>query len=345
MTAEFKVGDKVEYIEDHDGRTAGTKGTVTRAFEGNNLIVVTDEFGAENHALRSRFKHAEKLAPLTYKGLTVGDKVRCTGAYWEGLEGTVSGFNDDFVDIICTKFPDTTSSFSSLRLGKSICATVGGKGVSASDLEKIEPAFKVGDVVNFVGKVMGFEAQTVTVVSIDRSSSVSSTYPIRVRRADGLTCPVREDELEHITKPKAAEVTTIKYADIQVGDKIKRTRTYLSGAVEVREGVVKRKGDGYLSDDSALILAYSEDDSKKGVVLELLERAEPKPEDRLVDGAKIGAQIVVTTIGARKLYRKAKENLWETVVIKQGSVHIGFNWSDKEMKMHLEGSDAKRVGH
>ncbi len=72
--------------------------------------------------------------------------------------------------------------------------------------------------------------------------------------------------------------TIISYEDIREGDTIKRTRTYLSGATDTREGVAAHEGDYYWADkDDAFILAYSGDSHNEDTTLELVNRPEPEP--------------------------------------------------------------------
>jgi len=77
------------------------------------------------------------------------------------------------------------------------------------------------------------------------------------------------------------------FADIQVGDTIRRTQTFKSGATEVREGTVGHKASWYAEDGSDYILAYDTDD-KPEVTLELLNRPEPEPVKEVWEDAKVG---------------------------------------------------------
>ena len=211
----------------------------------------------------------ELIQSPALKGLAVGDKVRYNGTLWNNLEGTVSAINGSYIDVLVTKLHDNAFPHTSLEVGKTLTETCGGKGVSPSSLEKIEPPFT--------------------------------------------------------------------FADIQVGDTIRRTATY-KGATEVREGVVGIKGSYYFANEQGnYILAYDTDGTSSitDVTLELLNRPEPVKE--AWETAKAGDRLVVkASNGATRVLTKQKSGEWDTLVITSyGSSHIGFTRTDESLKEDL----------
>ncbi|UDL16622.1 hypothetical protein SEA_ATUIN_228 [Arthrobacter phage Atuin] len=73
------------------------------------------------------------------------------------------------------------------------------------------------------------------------------------------------------------ELKEVKYADVRVGDKLRRTETTEIGTVMITEGVVHQKDHRWADtkDDIALSFRYEEYGAKV-VVVELLHRPEPK---------------------------------------------------------------------
>lgn len=76
------------------------------------------------------------------------------------------------------------------------------------------------------------------------------------------------------------ELKKVKYEDVRVGDKLRRTETTEIGTVMITEGVVHQKDDKWADtkDDIALSFRYEEFGAK--VVVELLHR--PAPKDHVI---------------------------------------------------------------
>lgn len=320
MTTAFKAGDKVEYVKDHDGRKAGTKATVKSV--GIDLITVEDEYGKDNMIFPYRVK------PVSATEFKVGDKVELLMDYMWANKG----------DVLTVIDP---SRHGNPYLEHDATGKHMGGFSHRFKLIEATPTFKVGDRVRITAT--DWQGRTGTVTNPHRGTSL---WPVEVE-VDGAGNGIYDaHELEHITEPEAEEVKTFNYADIQKGDKIRRTKTYPSGSVEVREGVVTYPADGGYWSDGAFILAYDSDAFKSSVTLELLERPEPvkTPEETLVDGAKIGTEILLDLKnGVRKLYTKEAEDTWTTLVIKPYGVHKGFDWTDARMKVNLKDRDTKLV--
>lgn len=129
------------------------------------------------------------------------------------------------------------------------------------------------------------------------------------------------------------------FADIQVGDEIRRSVTRPSGTTEVREGVVRSKSGVYATDSTnkGYILAYNSDGdpAKPQVVLTLLNRPEPPKEPELWEDRKPGEQIAAYCKDGGELDRiftKREDGDWDTLVMNtSGRIQKGFSRSDKEL--------------
>jgi hypothetical protein len=132
--------------------------------------------------------------------------------------------------------------------------------------------------------------------------------------------------------------TSFTFADIQVGDTIRRTRTYVDGSTAIREGVVANRGSYYWENkDSTLILAQEDDTDNQQVTLELLNRPEPEPvKPTLLENSQIGDRISVTdNRGVVKLYTKTHKDSWKTLVYPKHSAqpHNGFTWGTAHVEL------------
>ena len=123
------------------------------------------------------------------------------------------------------------------------------------------------------------------------------------------------------------------FADIQVGDTIRRTATF-NGATEVREGVVGSKGSYYWANEQGnYILAYNTD-GKEGVTLELLNRPEPEPVKADWELAKTGDRLVVEGKETTRILTKQADGLWDTLLIRTWSEPSrGIRRADKEVAL------------
>lgn len=142
--------------------------------------------------------------------------------------------------------------------------------------------FKVGDKVEFIENYGNYKkGDTVTVTLIRQRLISANGYK-------GST-----ECFDYRLKLVPPEFT---YEDIQKGDTIRRTQTYLSGAKDVREGVAVRQGSYYWADAGrGFILAFDEDTDWEGVTLELLNRPTPPEPKKPWEDAKPGTVLRRTT--------------------------------------------------
>ena len=132
------------------------------------------------------------------------------------------------------------------------------------------------------------------------------------------------------------------FADIQVGDKIRRTKVYADGATEVREGVAGYKGSYYWANfGKNFILAYDpEHEALEGVTYELLERPEP-PAPKLWENRKPGDQLITYSPDGRldRIFTKRAENSWVTVFVgPEDKLRKGFPRNDVQVAAFVEES-------
>jgi hypothetical protein len=144
-------------------------------------------------------------------------------------------------------------------------------------------------------------------------------------------------------QPAPAELETIEFADIQVGDTIKRTKTSESGTVYTVVGVVAHKSSHYAEDEGYKHVLYSKyDDDDEEVTLKLVSRPEPElvvVEPKITDNKPVGAQVVRKNNGDNTVFTKKDEDLWSTLYLnKDGSVHASYmTWTDEEIQNLVEG--------
>lgn len=121
------------------------------------------------------------------------------------------------------------------------------------------------------------------------------------------------------------------FADIQVGDKIRRTLTRPTGTTEVREGVVSDKDALYATDTDPgktaatnYILAYDSDGhpDKPQVKLELLERPEPP---HWTESKPVGALGVVSYGTSTKTLYKLGDDRWRVTYATTGNSYVQSN--------------------
>lgn len=202
--------------------------------------------------------------------------------------------------------------------------------------------FKVGDRVRYkktdeFPRLKGWEAEvveinltskgTTRVRTLKNPGNATGTYA-------GKTGLYYTNNLELIDSP-------FTFADIQVGDKIRRTYTRETGTTEVREGVVSRKDESVATDTSkpigSYILAYSSDGdpAKPQVKLELLER--PEKELELWEDRKPGDKIVTyLSDGLDRIFTKREDGLWDTLVYTSGKkIGKGFPRADQDIAAYL----------
>lgn len=123
---------------------------------------------------------------------------------------------------------------------------------------------------------------------------------------------------------------TFTFADIQVGDRIRRTLTRPSGTTEVREGVVAQKSALYAMDTTPgktaainYILAYDSDGhpDKPQVVLELLDRPKPK---HWTETKPVGSVALHTHVSGPlvKTVKKVAEGTWEVKYLSNNNTFV-----------------------
>lgn len=195
-----------------------------------------------------------------------------------------------------------------------------------------------GDCNTFSGRLGGFKpAEGVITEPGSGTTHLRLTSPVQGYR-EGSVVGLFTSNLELITP-------AFTFADIQVGDKIRRTLTRDTGTTEVREGVVVEKSGLYALDakhtgraGDSYILAYNSDSdpAKPQVVLELLDRPEKEPE--LWENRKAGDKIT-SYDGAGKLSRiftKREDGDWDTLVLNcEGKIQKGFLRSQRDLSQYI----------
>lgn len=201
---------------------------------------------------------------------------------------------------------------------------------------KVEHEHKVGDRVTVKGwedtENPSWEGRTGTVYDADHQDAVCVKF-------DDDKHPNRGGwEAKYLVPAEKP----FGFEDIQEGDTIRRTKVYKSGALEVREGTVGKRGDYYWADETGhFILAYdAESETGEGVTYELLERPEPPKEPEIWEDRKPGDKLVSYFKHDGKLERiftKQEDGEWSTLVMgTSGKLQKGFPRSDKELAAHLK---------
>ena len=204
--------------------------------------------------------------------------------------------------------------------------------------------FKAGDKVRykgdcnvFSGQLGGYEpAEGVVVEASGRDvTNLRLTTPVE-RYPVGSVVGLFTHNLEL--------VPSFKFSDIQVGDKIRRTRKYESGALEVREGTVGNRARDWVGQGN-FILAYSSDDANEQVTLELLERPEPKHWAEEKPVGSIALHTPKSKVGAdnRKRFRKVDENRWEVLYFMDKDSQLYTNKNLKQTFASLDPADLEWI--
>lgn len=174
--------------------------------------------------------------------------------------------------------------------------------------------FKVGDRVEFV-EDYGFGADKGAQGVV--TALVSGGTFVRVELDNG---PTVEPFPHRLQKVEPA----FTFADIQVGDKIRRTLTRDTGTTEVREGTVVEKSSLYALDakrtgrvGDSYILAYDSDGdpAKPQVKLELLDRPKPK---HWTETKPVGSVAIYLAGMFTKTFRKTGDDEWVVVYPEDG---------------------------
>jgi hypothetical protein len=208
--------------------------------------------------------------------------------------------------------------------------------------------FKAGDKVKysgscetFSGKKGGFKPAEGVIMEPGRSgiTNLQLTSAVQGYKEGSVVCLFTQ-HLELIPAEPA-----FTFADIQVGDKIRRTLTRETGTTEVREGVVTNKSTLYATDTTSgktstvnYILAYDSDGdpAKPQVVLELLER--PEKELELWENREAGNKIVtyLKEDGLDRIFTKREDGMWDTLVYTRGKkLGKGFPRADEDIAAYL----------
>ena len=206
--------------------------------------------------------------------------------------------------------------------------------------------FKVGDKVKYTGDCATFSGalgghQPAEGVVTDVGNRIGTTrveLTSRVRGySEGSSVSLFTRNLELIKEP----VKPFTFADIQKGDKIRRTKVYGSGATEVREGVAETKGSYYWADETTnFILAYDPTSEFGDVTYELLERPEPPKEPELWENREPGDKLVSyfkNDGNVERIFTKTDAGTWDTIVMSTaGKLQKGFVRSDHELAAYLK---------
>lgn len=335
-----------------DRIAVGTPVTVAKKYghhDGQNLVVMSDEGGGYGvgivgndperaHSSRHGWLYYDDhdVTPKTQESKVTqfkeGDKVEFIENYprgdsrvFTGAKATITRGNDSDNLVWLTMDSDGTT-----------------QGVFTRRLKLIEePAFKAGDRVTVKGYPSNsWDGRTGVIDYVSYGEAIIDFEDDKQFKSGGFAFKY----LVPAEKPKP-----FTFADIQVGDTIRRTQTLKGGAKEVREGVVGWKKSWYVATaDDTYILAYDTDDTLKvkDVTLELLNRPEPELVKEAWETAQKGDRLVVKgQTGATRILTKQKSGSWETLVIPADGVsHIGFTRSDAEVKAQLATKSFNGVG-
>lgn len=125
-----------------------------------------------------------------------------------------------------------------------------------------------------------------------------------------------------MTKYEAGD--EILFADIEKGDRIRRTTTYADGGISVEEGIAAKYGSFYWDTSEGLTLAFDNDDDDKDIMVVLVERPSPDlPKER---GAIIKAKKVRGTVGDFVLIRDDDKNWRSAVLIDDAEYGGSYYW-------------------
>jgi hypothetical protein len=256
---------------------------------------------------------------LTFKQ---GDKVRyksgTNAPEWYGWEGVVDWSNSG------TTHAKTTNSVKYSKVGDGANLTTYNLELITEE-EKVEQTthdFKAGDRVEFVENYSDTckTGTQVTLTSVPPQNKINGF--LYYREADGST---------GFCYPKRVKKVGFTFADIQVGDKIRRTLTRETGTTEVREGTVVELKRGFATDaistgqpGSSYILAYDSDGdpAKPQVVLELLDRPKPK---HWTEAKPVGSVGVYVEGTFTKTYTKSGVNEWTVLYAVDGYTYKDNN--------------------
>lgn len=338
----FTKGDRVEFIEDYDYPVKkGMQGTVV--YSGGRGADVAVDGHHTVYVFTSRLKKVEPA-------VKAGDRVTVkgysdSGTLFEGQTGTVehtypksTNSTSARVQFDDAKVPDGTFDFKYLVPAPAPAPRQKGEFRIGDKVRVTKGAWTDPEWIGVEGIIEELPASAGSVVH--KVKLTTSPKGKESRWPVGYIARLGNFELVEEPKP-------FTYADIQVGDTIKRTRTYKSGTVEVREGTVTAKESDYFA-DGVTVLAYESDDSKDTVTLELVSRPEPvKPEPELTDGTVKGDQIVIRNItGTVKVYTKQENGKWTTLVFPAGktaSAHRGFEWATQTINDNVRRAETAEL--
>jgi hypothetical protein len=209
--------------------------------------------------------------------------------------------------------------------------------------------FKAGDKVRYTGDCNtfsghngGFKPAEGVIMEPGRSgiTNLQLTSAVQGHKEGSVVCLFTQN-LELI-KPAPA----FTFADIQVGDKIRRTLTRETGTTEVREGTVVELKRGFATDaistgqpGSSYILAYDSDGdpAKPQVVLELLDRPKPK---HWTETKPVGSVAIFLDGIFTKTLKKTSEQGWNVLYAEDG---YAYKASNDEIKTRATGWDESKV--
>ena len=273
---------------------------------------------------------------MTFK---VGDKVRYNGdcATFSGTLGghqPAEGVVTDVGNRIGTTRVELTSRVERYPAGSVV-------SLFTRNLELITHEHKVGDWVTVKGWETGefheptWEGRTGKVYDADSQDAVCVEF------FDGKGAPLYIKggfEAKYLI-PAEEPVKPFTFADIQVGDKIRRTETWDTGSVRVFEGVVTDLNDVRAYTKEHLLVGYYQDGDDRHTVLELLERPEPPKVPELWEDREPGDKLVSyfkNDGNVERIFTKRDDGQWDTIVMSTaGKLQKGFARSDHELAAHL----------
>jgi len=140
------------------------------------------------------------------------------------------------------------------------------------------------------------------------------------------------------------------FADIQVGDTIRRTEKWdNTGSVRVFEGVVTTVSSVQALTAEGLLVGFFKDGANPHMTLELLNRPEPEPEPEPVKAdwelAKSGDRLVVEGKETTRILTKQEDDWWDCLMVRTwGEPGRGIRRTDNDVRIAFGDSHFSKDG-
>lgn len=341
----FNIGEKVRYKTLENGGISsewvGLEAEVTETglgWAGHNVKLkitkTTNKLGSYYGNGATAVLNVAQLE-LIEEPFKVGDRVMVKQSYephggnvFATRKGKVTLFNEK-ADAVHIKFDNDGKRYET--------GAFAAEYVEHISEEPAETLFEVGDTVEF--REDYDSSKTGDRGTVTKGNSYFGGL-VRVDLGDGK----KTECFAYRLKKVGAETFTFK--DIQEGDRIRRTYTYISGAAVSREGVVTDVDANRAQDTKTLLtLAFVSDDSNENVTLELVNRPEPVKEPKLWEDRAIGDKIIRKEATQLTVFTKTDEDEWESLYLTNGTSksHTGGEFSDYDLAIILAGHELELV--